>query len=174
MYEVANCERTPDWKFILNPRSEFKLKVLEVGEPVWFAAGSGYLGISKRNRQRLFQSLVMKPRTIQDHQRLLAGVNRQVGRDPKYRVSPWCQTGFIPPSGIGTDGMDHRKPDEPVFDPERPTPMLFWGIDFTDTASGLAQMVRLMHEGHGPGDPVFEAAKSAQEGAAKRGMRPRP
>jgi hypothetical protein len=93
VYEVANCQRTPDEKFVLNPHSQFTLKLVEVTEPTWFAAGSGYRGISEQDRKKLTQVLNKKPRISRDYQLLLAAVNRRVGRNRKYRVSPWCQTG---------------------------------------------------------------------------------
>ena len=52
--------------------------------------------------------------------------------------------------------------------------LLYTAIDFTDIASGLAQRLRLVQEGRGPGDPIFDALTSAQQGAVNRGIRPWP
>jgi hypothetical protein len=54
------------------------------------------------------------------------------------------------------------------FSDERPTPLLYWGIDFTETIAGLAQLHRLAQEGRGPGDPTFDALTLGQQGASKR------
>jgi hypothetical protein len=173
VYEVSNCERTPDNKLVLNRNFQFTLKFVEVDVPAWFAAGSGYWGISVQDRKKFTQALNKKPRNNEDYQLLLAAVNRRVGRNRKYRTSPWCQTGFIPPSGIGAQSMDHRKPHEPPFNKERPTPLLYWGIDSTDIAKGLVQLHRLVGEGRGEGDPAYDAVKAALDGAGKKGIRPR-
>ena len=45
--------------------------------------------------------------------------------------------------------MDHRKPHEPPFSDGRPTPLLYWGIDFSETISGLAQLHRLARKVEG-------------------------
>jgi hypothetical protein len=172
IYEVANRERAADGRIIPTPGNQFIFKVVEVRDPIWAAGGSGYEHISQSDRHKLTSVLTKKPRTSQDYQRLLAAVNRRTATHGSG-VSPWCQTYFLPPSGVGGDSMDHRKPGEPTFSDQRPVPMLVWGIDFTDTAAVLAKQVRLMQEGRSAGDPEFDAFHAAAEEATKRGLRPR-
>lgn len=174
VYEVANRERAADGSVLPTPNFQFGFKAIEVTEPMWFAGGSGFPLISLDDRSKLNRALTKKPRTNKDYQLLLAAVNRRVGSKPNSGVSPWCQTNFMPPSGIGGESMDHRKPHEPPLSAERAIPLLYWGIDFTEVASVLTQLVRLMQQGRGEGDPVFDALSAAQKGAVHRGIRPRP
>jgi hypothetical protein len=173
LYEVANRERAPDGRIIPTAGNQFTFKVVEVKEPIWAAGGSGYERISQADRHKLTLAVSRKPRTSQDYQRLLAAVNRRTANIPGSGVSPWCQTYFLPPSGVGGESMDHRKPGEPIFSDQRPVPMLVWGIDFTDTAAVLAKRLRLMQEGRSAGDPESDALHAAADEAFRRGIRPR-
>jgi hypothetical protein len=170
LYEVANLHREPDGTFKANERDQFALQILEITDPVWFANGNGAFKISAEDRDKLNRAIREKPPSNDEYQLLLAEVNRRVGSDDENGVSPWCQTCFLPASGIGAQAMDHRKSDEPLFNDQRPTPMLYWGMDFTDIASYLAQMHRLVEEGKGPGDPVYDALLAANPGP---GIQPR-
>jgi len=172
IYEVANRERTADGRIVPTPGDQFTFKVVEVREPIWAAGGSGYERISQRDRHKLTLAISKKFRTSRDYQMLLAAVNRRTAT-PGSGISPWCQTYFLPSSGVGGESMDHRRPGEPMFSDQRPVPTLLWGMDFTDMAAVLTKQVGLMKEGRSAGDPEFDAFHAAVDEAFRRGLLPR-
>lgn len=132
----------------LSMMSEFGYVMQEINDQFLFANGSGAIAARADDKLRKINALLgVKPRSVLDHMKLLAIVNRRVAAvDPS--VSPFSKVSFIS-AGEPFSSTSHsftERGEEVPFE----MPLLLGGIDLTDFTRGFHERVQMLKAGITP------------------------
>lgn len=117
LVEIGNVDA--DW----NPVGTFGVGVTPIDGVAAFARGSGSRFLGRTDRELVVKQLQRRPRQWEDHQRLLAAVNRRAANadnNGKGTVSPWCQVSEM---RVGETHIHTRQFHKKGLEPAVPTRM---------------------------------------------------
>jgi len=123
----------------------FGYAMQEVNQEFLFANGSGAnIAFADAKMNKMKSLLGTKPRSIEDHMKLLSIVNRRVAAlDPK--VSPFCCVSFI--NANDSFSPTSRTFAEPGENPPSGRPILLAGLDLTDFMEEAMEAFKAMQDG---------------------------